>query len=133
MKSGSHNLSSISEQFPSTVIFETDTNLNAFTQENPGIKSILLIFPGNNTSLIQELSNMVIPEEVEACTIRFVYFKRGFSYGTTHINTIMRQHHFNLFDVVYSQSKFLQPSLDILFVKVDGTIEHAFFARNELK
>lgn len=125
---GQPALTSVPDYFPNAKVLETDKNLQFIAQSNPEFKCVLLIVPGNDNNYLQELSSLSIPNEVEACVVRFAYFKRGFSYGTRQINELMREHHFNLFDVVYSQPKFLQTTLDILFVKVDGTIEKTFFA-----
>jgi hypothetical protein len=130
---GQPALALVPDHFPSAKVFETDKNLQSIAQNDSEFKSVFLILPGNDTSYLQELTSLSIPEKVEACAVRFAYYKRGFSYGTMQINEIMRDHDFNLFDVVYSQPKYLQPTLDILFVKVDGTIETTFFAAKERK
>jgi hypothetical protein len=123
-----NDLASITGHFPGVPVFKTVKNIQSNSDKNADYNSVFLILPGNDNSFLQEISTMIIPDEVEACIVRFSYFKKGYSFGTTQINDLMRQHHFNLFDVVYSQSNFLQSTLDIIFVKVDGTIEKTFFA-----
>lgn len=91
----------------------------------------MILMYGNNATGIQHISSVTLTDKIEVCAFRFFVFRKGFSYGTDRINEIMRQKRFNLFDIVYSQSGFSQPSFDFVFVRLDGHLEKIFFGRNQ--